>query len=133
MGLKLAVDRQRNQTYLTTIEKIFTAVEKHLCDANGVLYEAAPVPLVEPADSDDQTFKGIFVRYLSYVVAAMPVGVQQRMRKFLRVQFEFAVGVDRTSQDTYGFFWQGPILSSFNQPTVSDCFIFLICEMYFCF
>jgi len=91
--------------YLDTAQRIADAAITTLVTPSGVLYETGCEPSSD-CDTDQQLFKGIFVRYLWWFYHYDP---QPRYLAFIRANLGAIWQDDRSAYDTFGLHWAGPL------------------------
>jgi len=104
-GLILLDAAVPNRTMLEHAEQIAHATVQRLVDSDGILQEDYL------ANSDGVQFKGIFVRHLCRLVAALPPGkAEQRtfFTEFLQRNAEALLARDKTKDGTFGGDWNSP-------------------------
>lgn len=122
--LGLAYGAQRHPAsaaaYAQLATRMFGAVAQHMTNKNGVLLE--PLPGDPYNDSDQFVFKGIYTRYLRYLVDKMRAHLSAATIKaigaFLHTQMRSAVHNDMSGA-LYGVFWEGPFTARFNNKTAA--------------
>jgi predicted alpha-1,6-mannanase (GH76 family) len=92
------------RTYLDAALRIANAATARLA-RSGVLYEVGCEPR-DDCDSDQQLFKGIFIRYLWWLYQRDP---EPQYRSFIRTNLDAIWADDRTGAGTFGIHWAGPV------------------------
>ena len=122
LGLVYGAQRHPSSAaaYAQLATRMFGAVAQHMTNKNGVLLE--PLPGDPYNDSDQFVFKGIYTRYLRYLVDKMRAHLSSATIKaigaFLHTQMRSAVQNDMSGA-LYGVFWEGPFTARFNNKTAA--------------
>jgi rhamnogalacturonyl hydrolase YesR len=115
-GLTELYQATGNSSLLTTAQDIADAAILHLNSA-GVLNEPCST-----CDTDQQSFKGIFVRGLKQLSDMLNT---QEYASFFENQVNSIIPKDINSGHQMGFLWQGPIenLTSYSQASAEDALV----------
>jgi predicted alpha-1,6-mannanase (GH76 family) len=94
-----------HKKYLLAAEKIASATIKHLTNKQGILTEPCSN---NKCDSDQEQFKGIFIRNLAYLTQYVDNSeLSSTYRDFIVNNANTIWAKDRNSQDQFGVDWSG--------------------------
>ena len=109
-GLGLLYEFSGNATLLTVATDLVDATTTTLVYSSGILEESCEE--LDDCDSDQQQFKGIYVRYLMYLQPfledATPTKALQ-YRSWVKMQSNSIWSKDATSAHDFGLKWVGPV------------------------
>jgi hypothetical protein len=111
-GLALLYNATRNSTLIDIAQKIADATIRQLTYPNGILKE----PCEPNCDNDQELFKGIFARHLSYLLPYLTDTVHiQKYTSFLQQNAISLWTTDRCEMDgLFGLFWDNKSSNSCN-------------------
>ena len=103
-----------DESYLAMAEKIAIAAIENLSDSNGILHE----PCEPDCGADGPQFKGIFMRNLQILQAAVP---SDRFENFINDNADSIWLNDRGNGDQLGLIWSGPFVKADASTQSSAC------------